>query len=473
MKVLIIGGGIAGTAVGVALARAGISARIVEGRPERQAAGGAFLALAPNGINALATLGLGDLVHRAAGIPVPEIRFYNSHGHQAGHLDARDAEQVYGASTYLVKRGVLEQELLAATRSADVAVTTGTRLVELQQGDNDVTAILDDGSAITADLLLGCDGVHSVVRKLALPSGPRARYTGVLDCGAWTAIDTLPDTHGQRMVWGQQAFFGYAAHQGTTYWFSKIAEDVEPSPGELDTLDGSSVLAQLRELHAADPAPVPQILAAAESVIGAWPIYDLPDLPTWHHHRICLLGNAADAASPSAGQGASLALEDAAVLAKCLRDLDTPQSAFTRFEQLRKPRADAIVAMGRRIGDRKIPSPGPGLDPRPAPTAVPADGRTTSTPAVRLPHRLGSPGRLRPVERHELPRKEPQPHGNPRRRTGQQPRLRTGRHDPRRGHRSGRRGTGGQAEDRPSRHDRAAGPRATTAFLRGTQQVGG
>src|SRR3989337_2760668 len=101
MKVLIIGGGIAGTAAGVALARAGISAHIVEGRPEHQASGGAFLAIAPNGINALATLGLGDLVHRAAGIPVPEIQFYNAHGRQVGHLDARDAEQNYGASTYL------------------------------------------------------------------------------------------------------------------------------------------------------------------------------------------------------------------------------------------------------------------------------------------------------------------------------------------------------------------------------------
>lgn len=358
MEALIIGGGVAGTALGVALARAGVSAHIVESRPPAQAAGGAFLAISPNGVNALATLGLDDLVHRAGGIPVPEIRFYNGRGRQVGHLDARDAEQSYGASTYLVRRGALQQELLAAARAAGVEITFGTRLTGLRQGVGEVTATFDDGKEVAVDVVLGCDGVHSTTRRLTMVTTPTPRYTGVVDCGAWTDIDFVPDTHGQRMIWGQRAFFGYVADQGTIYWFSNIAQAREPDRGELDVIDGTDWLERVRALHATDPAPVPQILAAADSVIGAWPIYDLPDLPTWHLGRVCLLGDAAHAASPSAGQGAGLAIEDAAILARCLRDLDTPHAAFARFEQLRKPRAQQIVAMGRRIGDRKVPSPG-------------------------------------------------------------------------------------------------------------------
>ncbi|MEX5305618.1 FAD-dependent monooxygenase [Kocuria sp. CPCC 205258] len=355
MNVLIIGGGISGTAAGIALSRVGVPARIVEARSPAQAAGGAFLAVAPNGVAALHTLGLHDLMDQAGGIAVPEIWFHNAAGDQIGHLQARGTD---GASpTCLVRRGALQHELLGAARAVGVEITFGARLVDLCQGGQDVTAVFDDGRTVTADLVLGCDGVHSTTRRLALPTAPSPRYTGVLDCGAWTATGSLPDTTGQRMVWGRRAFFGYVTDRGTTYWFSNLAQAQEPRRGELDALDGPGWLSRLRQLHGADPAPVPQILAAADSVLGVWSIYDLPNLATWHTGRVCLLGDAAHAASPSAGQGASLALEDAAVLAMCLRDLPSPQEAFARFEQLRKPRAERVVAMGRRIGDRKIPSP--------------------------------------------------------------------------------------------------------------------
>lgn len=358
MRALIVGGGIAGPALGVALARAGIGSHLVEARPE-PGAGGAFLALAPNGVNALAALRLDGVVVAAGGIELPEIRFCNAAGRRIGHLDNSDAPQRYGAQTHLVRRVRLHEQLLLAARSAGVQVSLGSRLVEITEGPGGVVATLDDGSTHTADVLLGADGVRSTVRRLVLPDAPDPSYTGVLDAGAWTPVD-LPDTGGQRMVWGHRAFFGYTVHDGTAYWFSNLARDREPARGELDTVDGAEWLRTLRELHSQDPLPVPQILAAAHESLGLWAVYDLGTLPTWHTARVCLLGDAAHAASPSAGQGASLALEDAAVLARCLRDLPDPAAAFSTFERLRRPRAEQVVALGRRIGDRKIPSRGRG-----------------------------------------------------------------------------------------------------------------
>ena len=354
MNILIIGGGIAGPALGVALARAGIRAHIAESRPADQAVTGAFLALAPNGVNALETIGLPGLVAEAGGVPVPEIRFYNPTGREIGLLHAHRDTADYGAEPYLLKRGALCDALLRAARRAGVGVTFGRRLTGLRETATGVVASFDDASTVTADAVLGCDGVRSTVRRLALPGAREARYTGVLDCGGWTGTD-LADTGGQRMYWGHRAFFGYVAHAGTAYWFSNVAQAREPGR---DDLDSDAWLMRVRTLHADDPDPVPRILATASSVIGVWPICDLDDLPTWHTDRVCLLGDAAHAASPSAGQGASLALEDAAVMARCLRDVDDPAAAFATFSHLRKRRAEKVVAMGRRIGDRKIPSRG-------------------------------------------------------------------------------------------------------------------
>lgn len=354
VNALIIGGGIAGAALGVALARAGITAQIVEARPADQAVTGAFLALAPNGVNALATIGLPGLVTAAGGVPVPEIRFYNAAGREIGSLDAH-RDPATGAEPYLLKRGALSDALLRAARRAGVPVTFGRRLTGLRETTNEVVASFDDGSTVTADVVLGCDGVRSTVRRLALPGSPEARYTGLLDCGGWTDVPGLADTVGQRMYWGRQAFFGYVAHAGTAYWFSNVAQPVEPVR---ERLDADGWLMRVRTLHADDPDPVPRILAAARSVVGVWPICDLDHLPAWHTARVCLLGDAAHAASPSTGQGASLAVEDAAMLARCLRDIDEPAVAFATFEDLRKRRAEKVVAMGRRIGDRKVPSRG-------------------------------------------------------------------------------------------------------------------
>ena len=85
--------------------------------------------------------------------------------------------------------------------------------------------------------------------------------------------------------------------------------------------------------------------------------HDLPRIPRWHRDRMIIIGDAAHAASPSSGQGASMAIEDAVVLTKCLRDLRDPDAAFTAYAALRRPRVERVVAMGARSSSAKAPGP--------------------------------------------------------------------------------------------------------------------
>ena len=89
----------------------------------------------------------------------------------------------------------------------------------------------------------------------------------------------------------------------------------------------------------------------------ASPIHSIPHLPAWHNGRMIVIGDAAHAPTPTSGQGASLSIEDAVVLAQCLRDLPAPEVAFTRFEALRRPRAERIIKQAARINSSKTAGP--------------------------------------------------------------------------------------------------------------------
>jgi 2-polyprenyl-6-methoxyphenol hydroxylase-like FAD-dependent oxidoreductase len=106
-------------------------------------------------------------------------------------------------------------------------------------------------------------------------------------------------------------------------------------------------------MHQGDLPLIEQIIAATESGIGGYPIYDLPPQPIWHKGLVVLIGDAVHAIAPSSGQGASLAMEDAAILAKCLRDIVPFQQAFAAYERLRRARVERMVVWARSLGGAK------------------------------------------------------------------------------------------------------------------------
>lgn len=350
-QALIIGCGIAGPVLAMFLQRAGLAATVFEGWPEPRDDEGAFLNLAPNGLDVLDTLGIKAEIE-AYGTPTTSILFQNHRGKQLGMNPER---------TLLVKRGMLTRGLRRAALSRGIAVEFGRRLRDIEvTPDGTVATRFEDGSEAAGDLLIGCDGIHSRTRRLIMPDAPQPVYTGVIDSGA-----IAPNTIGlqadsvMRMTFGMKGFFGYqVVPTGEVFWFQNFAEPAEPERERLDAIPGGGWQDRLIALHQQDHPPITEIIRSTISPIGRWPIYDMPPLPSWHTGAVCLIGDAAHAISPHVGQGASLAMEDAAVLAQCLRDIPAVERAFARFENLRRDRVETMVKAARRTGNQKAPSNG-------------------------------------------------------------------------------------------------------------------
>jgi 2-polyprenyl-6-methoxyphenol hydroxylase-like FAD-dependent oxidoreductase len=344
---VIAGGGIAGPALGIALRHVGLDVVVYEASPTPRDSSGAFLNLAPNGLAVLRELRLGGVAEEL-GFRNDRLVFHTDTGRVL-------AEAPVGGVTLM--RGALSRALREAAIRAGVRFELGKSVQAVEQRGSGVVVRFADGTSAMGDCLIGADGIHSRVRSSAFPGGPTPTYTGVINLGGIVRTD-LPQTgRAMHMVFGRRGFFGYAVRPSReTYWFSNYAQAQEPAPGSLLSVSGDEYKAKLLALHRDDPPEVTRILKSVFGDIGAYAVYDILSLPTWHTGRVCLIGDAAHAIGPHVGQGASLALEDAFVLAKCVRDISDVTTAFATFESLRRERVERIVAQSRRTGQRKAPS---------------------------------------------------------------------------------------------------------------------
>lgn len=345
--VAIIGAGIAGPPLGIALKRAGFEPVIYEASDTPRDNGGAFLNLAPNGIKALRALGL-EHVLDGLGFQNDWLVFHNESGRVL-------AEVPVGGIT--VMRGALSRALREAAERAGVRFEFGKALTSIEDRDVGVQARFADGTTAQARALIGADGIHSRARQSYFADAPKPTYTGIINLGGIATTD-LPSTGTtMHMVFGRRGFFGYAVRPGgETYWFSNFARPEESPRGHFSNLDAGQFTRELLALHRDDPPEVRRILQAVHGEIGAYPVHDLLSLPTWHRGSVCLVGDAAHAIGPHVGQGASLALEDALIVAKCLRDVPDVRAALATFERLRRTRVDPIAKQSRRTGNQKAPA---------------------------------------------------------------------------------------------------------------------
>jgi FAD-dependent urate hydroxylase len=354
---LIIGAGVAGPATAMALQKAGIVPTVYEAHPDGADGIGIFLTVASNGMDALGVLDA-DKAVLAAGFPTPGITLRSAAGKKLGVTRTGQALPD-GTVSQTITRAALYQALYRETADRGIRIEHGKRLVAAENLGDGVRAVFADGSEATADVLIGCDGIGSAVRRIIDPAAPAPAYAGLLTTGGYArGVRVSSDPGSYEMIFGRRAFFGYAvAPSKDVWWFANLARSDEPGHGELAAVSGEQWRRRLLALFTDDAGPAAELVRASPDIMPASPIHTMPHLPTWHRDRMIVIGDAAHAPSPTSGQGASLSAEDAVMLAKCLRDLPTPQAAFSEFTAARRPRVEKIIKWAARINSNKIPGP--------------------------------------------------------------------------------------------------------------------
>ncbi|MGW5646057.1 FAD-dependent oxidoreductase [Saccharopolyspora sp. NPDC003752] len=357
VKALIIGGGVAGPVTAMALQKSGIDATVYEAYDRGADGVGAFLTLAVNGIAALGTLDLHAIV-RDKGFATTKMSIGMGGGRPMAEFGF-GAALPDGTGTQTITRAALYGSLRDEAVRRGIPIEYGKRLVAATPERDGVTATFADGSTAHADLLIGADGLRSTVRTIIDPNAPAPRYVPLLNTGGYAKGLRLDAGPGEmHMVFGRGCFYCYLVHpNGDVWWFANPRQPKELSREELAAVSEDQWRAELLDLFAEDDGPARDLVTASDELFAGWNTYDFPKVPTWHRDRMIIIGDAAHATSPASGQGASMAIEDAVTLAKCLRDADGVAAAFAAYESLRRARVERVVAQGKRNGDGKTLGP--------------------------------------------------------------------------------------------------------------------
>jgi FAD-dependent urate hydroxylase len=352
---IVIGGGIAGPVAAMALQKAGIDAVVYEAYPSRADGAGGGLTLAPNGLDALDVIGLGDLV-RPIGVPMTGIVMQDWKGKRLGEFGnppgVPPMQFFYRADLYRM--------LYEEAERRGIRIEHDKRLAAAAETADGVTARFADGTEATADILIGADGIRSTVRGLMDPGAPDPEYAGLISFGARVAKPGVPSTAGKMaMSFGKHAFFGYQVFDETSaIWFVNLPHDKPLTAAEAQRTPASQWLPLLAGKFADDRTPAARLIGRTDPadllIVGS--MENMPRVPVWHNGRMVLIGDSAHAPSSSSGQGASLAIESAIDLARCLRDLPYDQ-AFACYETLRRPRVERVIKETTRKNSSKTAGP--------------------------------------------------------------------------------------------------------------------
>ncbi|WP_439409935.1 FAD-dependent monooxygenase [Bradyrhizobium sp. DASA03076] len=355
-KALIIGAGIAGPVAAILLRRAGIESAVYEAWPYSKGIGGG-LQIAPNGMHVMDEIGLaGELISR--GSIAESFDFYSQDGRRLGSIN-RDMARRFGQPAVNVCRASLNEMLIDKAWCTCASLYFDKRLIKIEdRGDQPIIAYFADGTTAEGDFLIGADGVHSITRRQVVPDGPKPFNTGLIGFGGFVPHPALGGRAiGGRVetTFGQSGFFGYGycspdPKGGAMWWSTQPAHGMDAAM--FRALDAQALKQHLRGFHQGWHDPIPGIIEAAENIVVT-DTFDVATLPTWSRKRSLLIGDAAHATSPHAGQGASLALEDAMRLARLMQEGQELTATFQAFEAERRPRAEKIVAIARRNGNNK------------------------------------------------------------------------------------------------------------------------
>ena len=339
MKTIVIGAGIGGLTTALALKQKGIDVDVYERSPVLTDVG-AGISLWPNALKALYQLGLRPALDGVSFVSM-DGAVRNSDGTVLSRTTADQFIARLGLPVVVFHRADLLAVLVDAAR--DIAIHTGHEARDVEQDADGVTVRFANGAGARGDVLIGADGLRSVVRdRLGVPGA--LKYSGYT---AWRGIapfETAGLMAGETLGSGQR--FGLAPiHGNRVYWYAtdNVNEGQREPPIETKT--------RLTRLFGDWHQPIPELIrSTAEDTILRNDIYDRDPVERWGSGRITLLGDAAHPMTPNLGQGACQAIEDALVLSHHLSTGPDVPSSLRRYESERIPRTRSIVNASRRVG---------------------------------------------------------------------------------------------------------------------------
>lgn len=337
-SVAILGAGMGGLAAAAVLIRKGFDVRVYEQAAQFTRLG-AGIQMSPNAMKVLRGLGLEDRIVSTAFRPTSWTNREWDTGAMKFELPlANEAERKFYAPYLLMHRADLHEALVSAVPSGNLVL--GKKLKDAKETASGVELRFVDGTSATADLLIGADGVHSVIREILFgaeqpkTSGrvayratfPAALIPGEIDeCTKWWG----PDRH--------IVIYYTTEKRDEVYFVTSIPEP----EWTRESWSATGDLSQLREAFKGFHEQVQRVLGACPKV-HKWAILERDPLPTWSSKRMVLIGDASHPMTPYMAQGAAMAMEDAVVLGRCLEEMPDIETAFSVFEATRKERTSRV-----------------------------------------------------------------------------------------------------------------------------------
>jgi len=340
----IVGAGMGGLTVAATLRRAGFDAQVYE-QAARFEHVGAGIQMMPNSMKVLRRIGVEERLRPVAFEPYSHLNREWDTGRVMRDLPM--PESLFDAPYLCMHRAVLHAALASVV--PEEAVHLNKKLVGLDQSSSKVTLTFTDGTRAQADAVIGADGVHSLVREIIIgPDAPihkgRIAYRAVFPSALLQGCDIGPS---RTKWWGTDrhiVIYYTTATRSEVYFVTSV-----PEPAEWLTRESWSAKGDVKELRQEYEGFHPDVRAVLEACPDChkWAILEREPLPRWSDGRVVLLGDACHPMTPYMAQGAATAIEDAAILVRCLEAVqgqDIP-GAFQRYEAHRKPRTSRIQAI--------------------------------------------------------------------------------------------------------------------------------
>jgi len=337
MTIDIIGGGIGGLTIAIALQKKGIDVRVFE-QAKKIKPVGAGIILANNAMQVYEKLGLRKEIEQS-GNPISSVNITDIQLKPISSIDLKYFEEKHRVQNIAIHRGTLQQVLINQLNKNSLKLDHS--LTNIEKTGKEYILQFKNGQTISSSIILGADGLNSVVRN-QLFSENKIRHTDQI-CWRGVTDFALPQQYQNELneAWGSGDRFGFVQiAPKVVYWYALLSQQnhADYSVNKLNTY--------FRNYHSIVREIIKQ---TSIKTIHTAIISDLDPIKIWHKENVCLLGDAAHATTPNMGQGACQAIEDAYILSECLHKFDT-NKAFRAYQKLRISKAHQVVKASWTLG---------------------------------------------------------------------------------------------------------------------------